>query len=371
MGLPETIRTALLAGGVNLVFGWYNVDSYKPHEFDAELPLIAAAGAKHVRLPISMDILESGTTGTVRMDRYPELVEFLTLAKRHGLVTIIDIHNTGMKVKGSTDWSTDYMSGIADAGIRERHFKLLTELARLLNVDADPNWTVLCPANEPIFTRGNGAVWYDYQKRLIPALRAVAPQMVLVSMAHDWQGIEATLWSLKTPFADDRVIVDCHMYEPMSLTHGSGEGKTWPGMYATWRSNDVPVLWDRARLADLFDELAEWRDRQGCFVHFSEVGTVVTVPESTRAAYLGDVVGIVRGHGFGYTVYDWKTAKSHNFGIKMHPQVVKAVFQSVSVPPPPVEPPPVVTGLTEAQIRSIVADEFRQQIAALAQRLVG
>ncbi|MCA9907576.1 MAG: hypothetical protein KC519_02930, partial [Anaerolineae bacterium] len=61
--VPATIRNALLKGGIALVFGCYNSDSPNLDEFDAELPLIAAAGAGHVRLTCSMDVLENGTTG--------------------------------------------------------------------------------------------------------------------------------------------------------------------------------------------------------------------------------------------------------------------------------------------------------------------
>lgn len=380
MALPENIRKALIAGGINLVFDWYNSDPdmYNPTGFDGELPLIVAAGAKHVRLPISMDIIEDGTTGKVRTDRYADLLKFLTLAKSHGLVVIVDMHNTGMKEPGDADWTDDYMGQLTSPEVRARHLSLLTDLAGRLGKDADLDWTVLAPANEPIFTTGNKAIWYAHQKTLIPAMRAVAPGLVLVSMANDWQGIEATLQEPSLPFADDRVIVDCHFYEPMGITHpkkGKEAAVTYPGVYQTWRGSE---LWDKSRIEKLFIELAAWRTKHNVFVHFSEIGTKCSVPETVRAAYLSDVVSILRGHVFGYTVYDWRTSKAHNFGIKMHPAVVRAVFTVTAPPvvepppppPPPVDPPPVTpVPLTEAQIRAIVADEVKRVFAEMLKRL--
>lgn len=96
--IPANVAKALRAGGVNLVFSFYDTDNYRPNDFDAELPLIRSSGAGHVRLAMSMDILENGTTGTLRDDRWQDLKGFIVRAQANGLVTIVDIHNTGLKI---------------------------------------------------------------------------------------------------------------------------------------------------------------------------------------------------------------------------------------------------------------------------------
>lgn len=328
-GIPANIRQALLRGGVNLQFNFYDVDTYNPRAFDAELPLIAAAGAGHVRIPISMDIVEQGTSGNLRPDRAADIVGFIQRAQAVGLVTIVDIHNTGQKLPNGT-WNEDYMGGLRQASVRTRHISLLSQLAAYLGTNADTNWFVLQPANEPIFG-SDPQVWYNHQARLLPAMRAACANCVFFAMANDWQGVEATIWNIdpsKAPYNDRKLIFDIHEYEPMSLTHCQYPGRpnncpglTWPGTYETWRGTHY---WDRAKLESLLRDLFAWRDRHGVVIHFSEIGTTASLAESTRAAYLGDLTGILRDNGAGYTLYEWH----RNFGIKQHPQVVRAVFPS-------------------------------------------
>lgn len=368
MAIPENIRKALLGGGVNYVWDFYDTANYNPNGIDSELPAIVAAGAKHVRLPLSMDILEDKQTGKVRADRYPDLVAFIRKLQAAGLVTIVDMHNTGQFDAGTTNWTNNYMGGLVRPAVRARHLSLLTDLAKRLQADADPEWVVLCPANEPIFDgAGMGAksVWYNHQTALIPAMRAVAPDLVLVTMANDWQSMSATINDL-TLFDDPLTIVDCHMYDPKGVTHPKdavAADVTYPGVYGdSWYE---PVLWNKAKLESWFAEFIAWsRKHAGVFIHFSEIGTKCTVPEAARAAYLADVTGILRANGFGFTVYDWKTSKPHNFGIKMHPKVIDAVFGKAPVidPPPPVVTPPTYD---EAALKALVDAAVKAQTAAL------
>jgi len=327
-GVPTSIKTALARGGVNLQFDFYDVDKYNPHGFDAELPLIAAAGAGHVRLPISMDVLEQGATGALRDDRAADVVGFVRRAQAERLVTIVDIHNTGQKEPGG-DWTEDYMGRLRNPAVAERHIRLLSHLAAHLSAHADTDWFVLQPANEPIFG-DDPKVWYDHQARLLRAMRQASPTCVFTAVANDWQGIDATVNDLNptvAPYNDPRLIFDVHLYDPMSLTHcaypGRGDhsaGLTWPGVYKDWRGEG---RWDRARLAALVQPLAIWRDRHGVTVHFSEIGTAAALAEDVRAAYLGDLTSVLRAKDMGYTVYEWRL----NFGVKQHPKVLRAVFR--------------------------------------------
>ena len=122
--IPAAMLEALRVGGVNLLFDWYDTDKFRPRAFDNELPLIKAAGGGHVRLIISMDILEDGISGTLRDDRWRHLKAFVTKAKAAGLVTIIDVHNTGLRGPDGK-WTEDFMRGIAEPAVRRRHLQAL------------------------------------------------------------------------------------------------------------------------------------------------------------------------------------------------------------------------------------------------------
>jgi len=324
--IPENIRQSLLAGGVNLQFGFYDSDNFDPEQFDDELPLIAEAGARHVRLPISMDVLERDQTGRLRSDRFSDLKRFVELAQSYGLVTIIDVHNTGMRECDGCPWTDNYMWGIADSSVRQRHMSLLLALVtELYRSGLDRDWFVVQPANEPIFSANPGD-WYEYQAELLSELRLECPDCVYFAMAHDWQSIAATVDNFQPPFDDPLLIYDVHFYEPLSLTHCAYPGQAntcggleYPGTYETWRGEE---LWDRAKIEETFQPLIDWRDQYGTTVHFSEVGTADALAEDVRAAYLGDVTSIMRTNGFGYTIYEWH----RNFGIKNFPEVLAAVF---------------------------------------------
>jgi hypothetical protein len=358
--IPQNIRQALARGGVNLTFNFYDVDRYDPRAFDPELPLIAAAGAGHVRIPISLDIIEQGTTGVLRNDRYQDIVDFVNRARGFGLVTIIDIHNTHQKnTDGSGTWNEDYMGGLREASVRTRHLNLMTEFVRrLYQNNVDRSWFVFQPANEPIFVWGDEDIWYNHQEQLLPSMRQACPDCVIFAMAHDWQGVEATVGNIdpsRAPYNDPYLIFDVHFYEPMSLTHclrssaNNCPNATWPGTFTTWRGTR---LWDRAYVAQLIQPLWNWKTRYNVTVHFSEVGTIGALGESVRAAYLGDVVSILRQNGAGYSMYDWHG----RFGIKQHPSVVRAVFTPQTATPTPT---PTATAAPSAALNVTVSLQGR------------
>lgn len=319
--IPPAMLQALKVGGVNLVFHWYDVDSFKADGFDPELPLIKSSGAGHVRLAISMDAIENGTTGRLRADRWRELKAFVEKAKANGLVTIVDIHNTGQKNPDGS-WTHDYMGRIVDHEMQARHLALVEDIAKGVNDEIDRDWVIIGPGNEPLSN-----AWYGHQDNLMPAIRAKCPDCVVLAMATNWQTADVTMKRLeprKRAWWDDRFIVDIHMYVPLGLSHcafpgqpNTCAGKTWPGHY----SDHLPTgarftgLWNRDVLDKALKQLWAWRDKNRVTVHFSEIGTTASLDDGPRSAYVGDVVSILQANGAGWTCWEW-----HNqFGIKDAP----------------------------------------------------
>lgn len=331
---PAVIQNAMRRGGVGLVFDFYDVDNINMHGFDAELPLIAATGAGHVRPYMSMDTLESGTTGTVRQDRYAQLVAFINLAWSYGLTTTVDIHNTGLRETPGGDWTENYMWGVSNTSVRNRWMNLSTELLARLAADLPHDRFVFQPFNEPI-SQSN---WYSAQQELFVRLRAACADCTIIIGARDWQGVTETVDSFNISFASGPVIVDVHMYDPLALTHCSypGQinncpGKTWPGTYQDWRGT---TLYNRTWFENHFAPLRSWAAARGVFVNVGEFGTASALADSVQAAYLGDMASIFRGFGFGFTVHEWH----RNFGIKDNPTAVTALFQPNSAPSTPIPP---------------------------------
>jgi hypothetical protein len=333
-GIPANILGALRMGGANLVFHWYDVAKFRANGFDDELPLIKAAGGGHVRLAISMDAIEDGTTGHLRADRWGALKAFVEKARANGLVTIIDIHNTGQKAPDGS-WTHDYMYRIVDPDMQTRHLTLLGEIAERTYGELDRNWVVIGPGNEPL-----AYAWYGYQDRLMPVIRAKCPDCVVMAMAIKWQVVEETITRLKPrerTWWDDRFVVDVHMYSPLSLTHCSfpGQpntcpGKTWPGVY----DDHMPTggrfsgEWNKAVLERSMGPLWTWAAENRVFVHLSEIGTTSSLDDGPRGAYLEDVVSILQANGAGWSCWEWHM----NFGIKNAPRSKAACLKGPKTP---------------------------------------
>lgn len=333
--VPANIQNALRKGGAALVFGWY--DGTKLHEFDNELPIIASAGAGHVRLSMSMNILENGTTGKVNDSIYQELLSFINKAWSNGLVTTIDNHNTGLTEPGSSDWTENYMWGIGNSAVEARHTSLMVDLATRLSRDVPTDRFIIQPANEPI----GQSNWYTYQSQLYTKMRAACPQCTIMVMARDWQGIEATELELNVSSFTGPFIVDVHYYEPLGISHcaypgqpNNCPGRQYPGTYERW-SGGPTMYYDRSSIENQFMPLFNWAQQRGVFLNVGEFGTAAALDQTTRARYLGDLVSIFKSHGAGFTVWEWM----QNFGVKQHPQVVSALFSGVPTTPNPSSAP--------------------------------
>ncbi len=350
--VPQEIRDAYLKGGVNASgWGMYDCDNPRPNYFDSELSKVAAAGAGHVRLLISMCYLENGTSGTLVESRFQSVVQFIQKATANRLMTVVDVHNIYFKKPGSSDWNEDYMWGLTNSAVADRHIRLMSALSGRLGETLPTTTFVVQPANEPIYVNGDHMVWYNHQARLIAAMRAACATCTFTVASHDWQGIEAMMWGLKVPLADGNVVYDMHMYEPMNLSHcggyAGGPGScsaVYPGNFSTWRGNE---FWNYDRLLKLFyvpggsiDSIVEWRDHYGVFINISEFGTTRWVSENVRQLYIGDLVRIFRTHGIGFTVYDWH---SSNFGVSHSPGLLNVLFSGSQ---PPTTPTATATGPT-------------------------
>ncbi|NTV30964.1 cellulase family glycosylhydrolase [candidate division WWE3 bacterium] len=351
--IPSTILNGLREGGVNLVFGWWDPHGYAPTEFDDDLPIIKAKGGGHIRLPVSSDLIEEGTTGKVKESTWQELKTFIEKAKSNGLVTVIDLHHLGVfsldYYQGkSTDTSwTDFMDKIRYTDWAARHISLSEDIAKHINRDLDKSWVVFQPANEPIFTGNNEPqIWYNHQNKLIPAIRRGCSDCTIFIMSHSWQSIGATVDNMnfsQMQWWDNKMIIDMHYYSPLDLTHcgytsstNNCAGKQWPGTYTGWTTfgTEHNGTWDKTFLEREFKRVWDYQQKNpGVVVHFSEIGTHSGLEDITRSAYLRDVTSILSANGVGWSCWEW----DKNFGIINHPKTIEACLGTtgMSVSPYP------------------------------------
>jgi Cellulase (glycosyl hydrolase family 5)/Carboxypeptidase regulatory-like domain len=345
-GVPDS-RWARLARGVNLPFAfWCDASCYNPTRFDNDLPTIAASGFTNVRLVMTFSYIENGSGG-VNTTVANDLKRFLDRARANNLAVIIDVHDTGIKDCATCDWSTDYMRGIRDANFRPRHINFWRAFATWIHQNTDPEWVFIQPANEPIFT-DNPSIWYNHQNQLFPVIRAAAPNHTIFVIPHEWQSMEALVWSMQTPFADRNVVYDLHWYEPMGFTHqcqgwaGTADdcNNVYPGNYPLWDGRIV--YYDRAYMETAIRLAYDWARQYNARIFFSEFGVGYGAPSDSRARYLRDVISIFRQYGFGYAVYEWRD----NFGIAQDAAVLSAVMQAGGGGGAVSTPAPTVAGAT-------------------------
>lgn len=343
MAIHQRIVDALKAGGLNLSFPFYNYNEPEIQQFYNGLQEIANTGAKHIRITTSMESFEVGTTGTVNQERFNRLIQFMLEAKNKGLVSIFDMHNTGMK-DDDGNWTDDYMGRLRNAGVRTRYKNLAVALIRQLNNQpALKDWLVFTPANEPIFTNSaqEADIWWNFQKELIPALRAAAPTMPITYMANDWNGIEAFVYGwdskMKSFAANDaNLIIDVHFYEPVDFTHASSATYTYPGNIPSWRGTEN---WNKALIKTRLKLITDFAQQKGLpLVLLSEYGTNISQNKDSRLAYIRDVSDAARELGMGFTLYTWSWGDS--FRINTDSRIYSAAFKGTVAPPPDPDPEP-------------------------------
>ncbi len=378
--IPQEMRNNLLSGGTNISFPFYDWNPSEITRFKAALPEMKAKGIRHVRITISMNSWEDAAkTGKLREDRWSVILDFALALIELGMTPILDNHNTGIRGDdGVGDWESDYMGDLRNAPVRTRHIALMKAVATKIQNDARlVNTVVLTPANEPIFwggAAGEPSVWWNHQKNLIPAMRSVAPDVMITYMAQDWNGIEAFVnnWNTQMKvFAapggvpDPRLIADCHFYEPVEgFTHVGNSNAKYPGTMTTWRGT---LLWNKAKLRELIEPLSTFAKAQKLpLVLISEYGTDKRVDKESRLRYMRDLADLFREFGFGHSAYTWSYGDS--FQMNVHDgfgddRLWEAVTEPIGTPPvdppddpppPPPPPPPVETDALSAEERADV-----------------
>lgn len=380
--IPTKVANNLKSGGTNLSFPFYedwNENSQAQHK--AALSEMYAKGLRHIRITMSMNNFEDvAKTGKLREDRWLKLLDFVLEAIRVGLTPIIDNHNTGLRGDDNTgDWESDYMGDLRSAAVRTRHISLMKAFAQKIQNDARlVDEAILTPANEPIFDGSTGApsVWWNHQRQLIPAIRSVAPDVMVTYMAQDWNGLEAFINNWDTQMkvfaqGDPRLIADIHFYEPVeSFTHVANATNKYPGTMTTWRGTKT---WNKDFLRTLIKPLYDFAKAKNLpLVLISEYGTDKKVDKASRLRYMTDLTDLFREYGFGHTAYTW--SYGDNFQINEHGgygdnRIWDVVTEPIGTPEEPEEPeeptdPEEPEEPTEPEIDGL-SDEERAAVDAL------
>lgn len=324
-GVPPEV-VARLRVGVNVAH-WYWLprdDSIETEErsiLPADVEQLRAAGVTHVRLPVEPSYLWDDATDTLRADRLARLRRGISLFTDRNIAVVLEAHpsRTPWAVLKSPEFPNEFNA----------FWKALAGALK----DTDPSLVLLEILNEPHAT-ANPRDWDPIQARVARTIRDAAPRHTIVATAAEWSAPDAL--ARLEPLDDRNVVYTFHFYEPHTFTH---QGASWgapnwvnlknipyPGTPETIKAcldgmNEAgrkearwyaDKRWDRAKLASLIGEAADWAKKHDVPLWCGEFGAFrETTPLDSRRNWYTDVVSCLRQRGIGWCVWDY----SGGFGV--------------------------------------------------------
>jgi endoglucanase len=144
----------------------------------------------------------------------------------------------------------------------------------------------------------------DDHKRVVKtateAIHSVDPDRLVIADGVQWASVPCP------ELADVRLAQSCRAYTPHTLTHYRAEWASrpdWPE--PTWPQREGGKLWNKQALEEHYRPWAELA-AQGIGVHCGEGGAYNKTPHPVVLAWLRDVMQILKGHGIGYALWNFR-----------------------------------------------------------------
>ena len=267
-----------LARGVN-ISRWFRYPAedserhFRGFITDADLDLLVTMGVTAVRLAVDPPYLH--------LHLLDEAVRRLT---SRGFVVVLDYHDESRSIE----------SGPTEVDAFERAWAALATHLRATN----PVQVLLEVLNEPVFDADPSA-WFPIQRRLVSAIRSVAPGHTIVTGGPNWSSLDGLLRS--RPLDDPNLLYTFHFYEPFEFTHQGAPWVNGPVRNLSGVRYGSPHYLER-RIASA----AEWSRRHGVAVWAGEFGAYPAVaPRDDRLRWLYDVRTAMERHGIGWAVWSY------------------------------------------------------------------
>ena len=319
-----TQRAAHLRCGINLSHWYsqvYSAEGYTPAHFDrymtdADLALIARMGFDHVRFAINASpILDVAQPSRLPAEYIARLDRVVGTLQELGLAVIIDIHPETKFKK----WIATEEGSVAFVAFWEAlagHFSKFDESRTFFEVLNEPE--VLDPK-----------LWNGIQNRAAAAIRRAAPRHTIIVSGDEYS--QLTMLELLEPPADQNVIANFHLYDPIVFTHQgaswsppwamSCKGMTYPsapafiGEFLKTVSDPDAVReitayrdegWNPERYERMIARAAEWGREHGLALTCNEFGVYKKFsPRPARLAWVRDVSALLEKYSIGWTMWDY------------------------------------------------------------------
>lgn len=287
----------------------------------AEMKQFHAIGLDHLRIPVDPAVGGWQAEREAPPSFLGELRDAAAQAVQAGLEVVVDLHLEPSDKKRIED------NPRLEAGLE----RLWSQMAAAL-VGLPREKLVFELFNEPQYYGLQRRRWPGLQRRLLAAVRAVAPQHLVLLSGSGGGSFEGL--SGLAPAADANVGYVFHHYEPFLFTH---QGASWlderwttAGLRRGLRyppsaevEGRAPLLrphpraakeladyvnggWDRGRLRAEIDRAGVWARAQGVRLLCNEFGVIrANLDEASRYRWLADVRLACEDNGIGWTVWDY------------------------------------------------------------------
>jgi len=285
---------------------------------EADIARIAGLGFDHVRIPID-EVQFWDEEGNRLPEAWDLLKQALDNCKKYGLKAIVDLHiirshNFNAGFNGSRN--TLFEDPAAQDALINLWYQLSDALKDYPTSDVAYEFM-----NEPVAE--DHEQWNQVVAKVHKALRGREPERTLVIGSNMWQGV-TTMKYLKVPEGDKNILLSCHFYEPMALTHytafwtesGQYYGPvTYPGVmipeeeFAKLDEHHQDIFrpftteWNRDRLAELIAQAADVAKELGLPLYCGEWGVYGKAPRESAYNWYRDMISIFDEYGMAWSTW--------------------------------------------------------------------
>jgi aryl-phospho-beta-D-glucosidase BglC (GH1 family) len=310
-------RYAHLARGVNLT-RWFQYGSRQPIG-EADRDLLKNAGFTCVRIALAPQYL---------LPRFakPERIERNLTRLDAGIDLFL---NAGMAVMLDFQADTRYLDYYLSTPEAPQELIDTWRMLAARYADRDPDLLFFEIMNEPD-SRFTQTAWDEEQKKVLAAVREVAPDHTVLLAPANWSGLDALLQM--TPYSDPNVLYVVHYYSPSTFT---AQGADWTSPKETAKLRNVPwpaylpeldglirnetdegvrnLLeqyrredWDASHIDWDIGLMAAWAKKWNVRVVVNEFGGYKPFsPPDSRARWLHDVRTALDHYQFAWAMWDY------------------------------------------------------------------
>lgn len=318
---PPASLLRAMERGVNLSIwftyrGQSGIDPARWYPDAADWRLIKSLGFGHVRVQFDpVYFRDPARSASVQPIRMRELQDALAPAFAAGLVVVLAAEPQGSEKSRLVK---------DEAGLQELE-AFWRAFAKAMK-GVGPSQLVFEALNEPTDTDASGN--QVLMRRLVKAIRSVAPQHTVVVEGHRYSGVDELL--AMTPLPLPNLIYSFHFYEPHTFTH-QGAFWSWP-MFLKFRNLPYPSSpqalaplvsaadadarphllaygeqrWGAARIETYMDRVQHWAQTHRVPVWCGEFGVSrLGAPDAARKAWLADTRHAMEARGIAWTLFDY------------------------------------------------------------------